>query len=122
MSPYGGVAAIVLLPHEITVTPDIGDPGAISPYPDLLGLPNGGWQPVGVAPPARLAADAMHVDPVDADQVRVEATQVDASDNTAEDTLGLPKRVRGSSNAAADESAMPSATSASTPDEIGALV
>src|SRR5262249_56036379 len=31
VSPYGGVAAIVLLPHEITVTPDMADTDALSP-------------------------------------------------------------------------------------------
>ncbi|MDR2988718.1 MAG: nitrate- and nitrite sensing domain-containing protein, partial [Nocardiopsaceae bacterium] len=39
MSPYGGVSAIVLLPHTITVTPDAEDNEIISSYPDPLGLP-----------------------------------------------------------------------------------
>ncbi len=54
MSPYGGVAAIVLLPHAMTVTPDTTDTDMISAYPDPLGLPAPGWQTVTVSPPARL--------------------------------------------------------------------
>ncbi len=113
MSPYGGVAAIVLLPHEITVTPDITDTDMISAYPDPLGLPGGDWHPGGdwqpagdwhpggVAPPARLATEPM-----------------------SEDTLGLPRRVRYDEQvaaAASDASAEPTAAT-STPEEIGALV
>jgi signal transduction histidine kinase len=98
MSPYGGVAAIVLLPHTITVTPDTTDTDMISAYPDPLGLPPAGWQPGGVPPPARLAAEP-----------------------AAEDTLGLPKRVRyddqEAAAAAADQAPAPS-----TPEQIGALV
>ena len=81
-SPYGGVAAIVLLPHEITVTPDTTDTDMISAYPDPLGLPAGGWQPAGVPPPARLAARRSR-----------RSTRL-ATQLMAEDTLGLPKRVR----------------------------
>ncbi|MGN6796013.1 MAG: sensor histidine kinase [Streptosporangiaceae bacterium] len=101
-SPYGGVAAIVLLPHTITVIPDITDTDLISAYPDPLGLPAAGWQPAGVPPPARLAAR-----PAD------------------EDTLGLPKRVRYDDR---DETTADEATSddqapaTAAPEEIGALV
>jgi signal transduction histidine kinase len=76
MSPYGGVAAIVLLPHEITVMPDNGDNSSISAYPAVLA--SSGWQPVGVAPPARLTVGPFGPD----------------GDTSADDTLGLPKRVR----------------------------
>jgi signal transduction histidine kinase len=81
MSPYGGVAAIVLLPHEITVMPDSGDTSSISPYP--VALASSGWRPVGVAPPARLTVGAFGPD----------------VDTSADDTLGLPKRVRDPGNA-----------------------
>ncbi|HKR71591.1 MAG TPA: nitrate- and nitrite sensing domain-containing protein [Streptosporangiaceae bacterium] len=98
MSPYGGVAAVVLLPHTITVTPDTTDTDMISAYPDPLGLPPAGWQPGAVAPPARLAAAPV-----------------------AEDTLGLPRRVRYDDHeaaaAAADQAPPPG-----TPEAIGALV
>ena len=98
-SPYGGVAAIVLLPHTITVTPDTTDPDMISAYPDPLGLPPAGWQPGTVPPPARFAA---------------------APAAAAEDTLGLPKRVRYDDHEAASDAAAGAAPS--TPGEIGALV
>jgi signal transduction histidine kinase len=102
LSPYGGVAAIVLLPHTITVTPDTTDPDMFSAYPDPLGLPPAGWQPGTVPPPARLAAA-----PAPA---------------VAEDTLGLPKRIRyGEPEAAAEVSGDQSRTPR-TPGEIGALV
>jgi hypothetical protein len=102
MSPYGGVAAIVLLPHAITVTPDTTDTDMISAYPDPLGLPAGSWQPATVPPPARLATDPLVPD---------------------EDTLGLPKRVRYDPQvAAAEPTAVAEPAAPSTPEEIGALV
>lgn len=78
MSPYGGVAAIVLLPHDITVIPENADTDSISAYPDPLGLPASGWQPMGVAPPARLNLGRLTPD----------------QDQGGDDTLGLPRRVR----------------------------
>ncbi len=101
MSPYGGVAAIVLLPHAITVTPGTTDTNLISAYPDPLGLPAGGWQPATVPSPARLATDPLIPD---------------------EDTLGLPRRVRYDPEVAAAEPAAAEPAAASTPEEIGALV
>lgn len=80
ISPYGGVTAIVLLPHEITVITD-GNTSSISTYPDALA--SSGWQPVGVAPPARFTIGGISPDP----------------DTAADDTLGLPKRVRDLANA-----------------------
>ena len=119
-SPYGGVAAIVLLPHEITVMPDSSDTGSISAYPDALA--SSGWQPVGVAPPARLTVGPFGPD----------------GDTSADDTLGLPKRVRdlgtapgGAAEAAeavqaasqaAGHRAADEAQPAGSPEEIGALV
>jgi signal transduction histidine kinase len=116
-SPYGGVAAIVLLPHEITVTPDSDDIRSISAYPDALASP--GWQPVGVAPPARFAVGRFSPD----------------GDSSAEDTLGLPRRVRDidAAPAGAAESDPPAAQAggrrtaegaqpAGSPNEVGALV
>ncbi|HEX6932427.1 MAG TPA: nitrate- and nitrite sensing domain-containing protein [Streptosporangiaceae bacterium] len=114
-SPYGGIAAIVLLPHEITVTPDTTDTDMISAYPEPLGLPGGDWRPAddwqaaddwqsaddwqpSVPPPARLAAEPR-----------------------ANETFGLPKRVRLDEQAAAAPAAEPTAAT-STPEEIGALV
>jgi len=108
-SPYGGIAAIVLLPHEIAVTPDTTDTDMISAYPDPLGLPGGDWRPAGdwqsggVLPPARLATE-----------------------QRAEDSLGLPRRVRydeQAATAAATGAATAEPTAAtSTPEQIGALV
>ncbi len=105
MSPYGGVAAIVLLPHAITVTPDTTDTDLISAYPDPLALPAGGWQPATVPPPARLTGDPLVPD-------------------DAEDTLGLPKRVRYDDQAAIGEPDLAAGSTAEpgTPEEIGALV
>jgi signal transduction histidine kinase len=111
MSPYGGVAAIVLLPHTITVSPDATDPDMISAYPDPLGLPPADWQPGTVPPPARLATAAA---PPAA--VAVPTAPV------AEDTLGLPRRVRYGEQEAAAEAEADHARAPSTPGEIGALV
>ena len=124
-SPYGGVAAIVLLPHEITVTPDTTDTDLISAYPDPLGLPAAGWQPAAVPPPARLAAAPARL----------------AERLMPEDTLGLPKRVRyheqagaaeaeeaetaeseEAAEAVADPVGADRLATPSTPEEIGALV
>lgn len=98
MSPYGGVAAIVLLPDTMTVSPDTSDTDMISAYPDPLGLPAGDWQPGRVLPPARLAAQ-----------------------QAAEDTLGLPKRVRYDDQEAATPTT-DQAPAPRTPEDIGALV
>jgi signal transduction histidine kinase len=116
-SPYGGVAAIVLLPHDITVIPDNSDTDSLSAYPDPLGLPTSGWQPMGVAPPARLNLGRL----------------TPGEDQGSDDTLGLPRRVRdpsppqpagsltmSSQGVPAAEATQPAATS--TPEEIGALV
>jgi signal transduction histidine kinase len=99
MSPYGGVSAIVLLPHTITVTPDTADTDMISGYPDLLGLPAAAWQAAGVPPPARLGAQP-----------------------GADDTLGLPKRVRNDDQEATEADEASPAPTPSTPGEIGTLV
>jgi signal transduction histidine kinase len=121
MSPYGGVAAIVLLPHEITditVIPDNSDIDidSISAYPGPLGLPASGWQPVGVAPPARLNLGRLTPDHI----------------RGGDDTLGLPMRGRdpgpperaggpaiSSQDVRAAEATQPGAASA--PEEIGAF-
>ncbi len=116
MSPYGGVAAIVLLPHDITVIPENADTDAISGYPDPLGLPASGWQPMGVAPPARLNLGRLTPD-----------------QDQGDDTLGLPGRVRDPSppqpagSPAMSEQAVPAAEATrqgatSSQEEIGALV
>ncbi|HXL18414.1 MAG TPA: ATP-binding protein, partial [Streptosporangiaceae bacterium] len=117
-SPYGGVAAIVLLSQDITVIPDITDidMGSISGYPTPRELQTSGWQPMGVAPPARLNLGRL-------------TPEQDQSD----DTLGLPRRVRdpgppqpagspamSSQAVSAGEATQPGANS--TPEEIGALV
>ncbi len=117
-SPYGGVAAIVLLPQDITVIPDITDTdiGSISGYPDPLELQTSGWQPMAVAPPARLNLG-----------------RLTPEQDQGDDTLGLPRRVRDPSPAqpagspamssravSAGEATQPGANS--TPEEIGALV
>jgi hypothetical protein len=115
-SPYGGVAAIVLLPHDITVIPDHSDTDALSAYPGPPSLPTSGWQPIGVAPPARLNLGRLITDQIQG----------------GNDTLGLPMRVRGagppehagrlamsSQDVGAAEAAPAGATN--TPEEIGAL-
>jgi hypothetical protein len=115
-SAYGGVAAIVLLPQDITVIPDNGDIASIGAYPDPLSLPAPGWQPMGVAPPARLNLGRLIPDQ-------------DQADN---DTLGLPRRVRDPSpdqhagSPATSSQAEPPAEGThpganSTPEGIGAL-
>src|SRR5215813_14046364 len=116
ISPYGGVAAIVLLPHDITVIPDSSDTDSISAYPGPLSLPASGWQPIGVAPPARLNLGRLTSDYVQG----------------GDDTLGLPMRVRdpgppehagrpamSSQDVRAAEATRPGPTS--TPEEAGAL-
>ncbi len=117
-SPYGGVAAIVLLPQDITVIPDItdNDIGSIGGYPTPRELQTSGWQPMGVAPPARLNLG-----------------RLTPEQDQGDDTLGLPKRVRdpsppqpagspamSSQAVSAGEATQPGANS--TPEEIGALV
>jgi len=114
-SAYGGVAAIVLLPQDITVIPDISDIASLGARPDPLSLPAPGWQPMGVAPPARLNLGRLIPDQDQADY----------------DTLGLPRRVRDPSPAQhAGSPAVPSAEPAaegtrpganSTPEGIAAL-
>jgi hypothetical protein len=115
MSPYGGVAAIVLLPHDITVIPDNSDTDSLGAYPSPLSLPSPGWQPMGVTPPARLNLGRLTPD----------------EDQGGGDTLGLPMRVRrpspperadgpGPQDVPAAEATRPGATN--TPEEIGGLV
>jgi signal transduction histidine kinase len=123
-SPYGGVAAIVLLPHTITVSPDATEPDMISAYPDPLGLPPAGWQPGTVPPPARLAAAAVSSAPVAVPPATVSPAPPAAVSPAppaavAEDTLGLPRRVRYGEQEAAAEA---ESDQARTPGEIGALV
>jgi len=116
-SPYGGVAAIVLLPPDITVIPDNTDTDSISAYPDPLAMQTSGWQPMGVAPPARLNLGRLTPE----------------QDQGSDDTLGLPRRVRDPSppqpavSPATSSEARPAAAAAqpgatSTAEEIGALV
>jgi signal transduction histidine kinase len=117
MSPYGGVAAIVLLPHEITVIPDNSDTKSVSAYPGPVSLPAPGWRPMGVAPPARLNLGRLTPYP----------------DQAGDETLGLPVRVRDPSppekadSPASSSQDVPAAeatppVTTSTPDEIGSLV
>jgi hypothetical protein len=117
MSPYGGVSAIVLLPHAITVTPDTTDTDLISAYPDPLGLPAAGWQPAVVPPPARLAADQ---------GLLASEPRGYGGDSFHEDTLGLPRRVRYDEQvtppAPATRAGLSEPAAPSTPEEIGALV
>jgi hypothetical protein len=114
MSPYGGVSAIVLLPHAVTVTPDTTDTDLISAYPDPLGLPAAGWEPAVAVPDARLAAGQ--------DELPSEPRGF-GGDPLDEDTVGLPRRVRYDEQVTPPaRPARPAPAARSTPEEIGALV
>ncbi len=104
--------------QDISVIPDITDIdiGSISGYPDPRELQTSGWQPMGVAPPARLNLG-----------------RLTPEQDQGDDTLGLPRRVRvpsppqpagspatSSQAVSAGEATQPGANS--TPEEIGALV
>lgn len=138
-SPYGGIAAIVLLPHAITVAHENVHAEFDSAFPDRLQLPAASWQPVGVAPATGIAvgfasAAEADMDPWAAsDQARAGRSaatfradsdragsdpagppglgQADADTATPESYLGLPQRVR--------EDSLPQRSSTIVPSPVG---
>lgn len=112
-SPYGGIAAIVLLPHAITVARESAQVEFDTAFPDRLQLPAAGWQPGGVAPDTELAvglapaAEAAQ-DPWAAQEqpyAGLSATTLRAaSDGTGSDAAGPPGVGQADPDTAAPES------------------
>lgn len=58
-SPYGGIAAIVLLPHAIAVAGETADTGIDTAFSDRLQLPAAGWQFSDIAPAPALVVGSL---------------------------------------------------------------